>query len=100
MREALSAGKPVHLVSTIWQENPSEFDDLLRSLTSITVRETRSRDDLLSRYGIKARVVPDVSMYADFRPRVLFAKSLRAGRPCSISTGSATIRSGADKLFL
>lgn len=80
MREALSAGKPVHLINTVWQENPPDFDDLLRSLSSITVRETRSRDDLLNRHGIEAKVVLDVSVYADFRSKVLFAKNFR-GRP-------------------
>jgi hypothetical protein len=79
MREALSAGKPVHLVNTVWQENPADFDDVLRALSSITVRETRSRDDLIARHGIEARVMPDVSMYADLRPRVLFAKNFKGG---------------------
>src|SRR4051812_38998667 len=39
---AVSLGKKVHLVNTLWQENPSDFDALLRHLKEITVREVLS----------------------------------------------------------
>jgi hypothetical protein len=59
---AVAAGKPAHLVNTVWQDNPHDYDDVLRHLSSITVREVRSRDDLLRNHGVEARVVADVSL--------------------------------------
>lgn len=64
LTKALSAGKPAYLVNTVWQENPSEYDDVLHALSGITVREIYSQRDLFDRHGIEARVIPDLSMYA------------------------------------
>ncbi len=80
MREALDKGKPVHLVNTVWRDNPNDFDDVLRALSGIVVRETRSRDDLLAKHGIQSRVVPDISMYADVHPLLLPVRNFD-GRP-------------------
>jgi len=80
MREALDKGKPVHLVNTVWRDNPNDFDDVLRALSGIVVRETRSHDDLLHRHGVQSRVVPDVSMYAEVGRAPLFTKDFR-GQP-------------------
>jgi hypothetical protein len=80
MRHAADAGKEVHLVNTVWQENPNEFDDLLRGLASISVREVRSQADLRDRHGIKAAVIPDVSMYAPVSQSVFLPRNFR-GEP-------------------
>lgn len=64
LREAVDAGKPAYLVNTVWQENTSEYDDVLRRLSGVIVREKLSQRDLLERHGIRARVAIDVSYFA------------------------------------
>ena len=64
LRRAVDAGKPAFLVNSVWQSNPPDYDDVLRQLSSISVRENHSRDDLWERHGVNARVLPDISMFA------------------------------------
>ncbi len=60
----LSKGKKVYLINTVWQENPNEYDHLLRALSGIVVREQMSHDDLLSRHGIPSIIRLDLSYHA------------------------------------
>jgi hypothetical protein len=61
---AVSLGKQVHLVNSLWQQNPSDFDETLRSLREVTVREVMSARDLAERHGIAANVALDFSYFA------------------------------------
>jgi hypothetical protein len=79
LQEALEAGKPAYLVNTVWQDNPSEFDDTLRRLSGISARDVFSQQELLERHGIAAKVLPDVSC-ADPLPSFTLRKNYR-GRP-------------------
>ncbi len=64
LAEAVEKGKPAYLVNTVWQENDHEFDDVLRQLSGITVREIMSHDDLLQNHGIASQVHLDCSFSA------------------------------------
>jgi len=61
---AASLGKRVHLVNSLWQDNPSDFDETLRRLAEVTVREVASARDLEERHGIAAKVALDFSYFA------------------------------------
>ncbi len=61
LADAVAAGKPAYLVNTVWQDNPHTYDDILRQLSGITVREVRSRE-ALRQHGVDAKVVPDISL--------------------------------------
>ncbi|MBL0375090.1 glycosyltransferase family 29 protein [Rhizobium sp. KVB221] len=61
---ALDAGKEAYLINTVWQDNPHDYDDVLRGLTGIIVREAMSQRELLEKHGIKARLHPDMAYYA------------------------------------
>jgi hypothetical protein len=73
---ALDAGKRAYLVNTVWQENPSDYDEVLRGLSGMTVREVMSQRDLFDRHGITARVIPDLSLYAPL-PRWAWSTNFR-----------------------
>lgn len=79
LAKAMADGKPAFLVNSVWQDNPSEYDDVLRALSGITVREIYSQRDLFDRHGIEASVIPDLSMYAPL-PRYCWWTNFR-GRP-------------------
>jgi Glycosyltransferase family 29 (sialyltransferase)/Polysaccharide pyruvyl transferase len=67
---AVDAGKAAYLVNSVWQDNPGDYDELLRGLKGIHVREVLSRDDLAKRHGISARVYPDLSYLAPLKAPV------------------------------
>ena len=100
LRQAIDSGRPAHLVNTIWQENGGEFDDVLRGLTSICVRETLSQRDLAERHGIPSEWRLDSSFHAeldaaapvhDWRGRIVITDffSREHGLWVRISRGSA-----------
>jgi hypothetical protein len=74
LRDAVDAGKAAYLVNTVWQENSNEYDDVLRRLSGISVREVISQKDLLERHGVKSRVTLDLAYFAP----VTFSSSLRS----------------------
>jgi hypothetical protein len=76
---AIRAGKPAYLVNTVWQDNPSDYDDLLARTSGICVREVLSQRELLYRHGIKSRVSVDVSFF-DRLPLFSLRKNFR-GQP-------------------
>lgn len=61
---AIAHGKPAYLINSLWQDNGPEFDDTLRRLDGIAVREVLSARDLQERHGVVAPVQPDLSFYA------------------------------------
>ncbi len=67
MRSMLDAGKAVYLVNTVWQNNPSDYDDVLQRLSGIQVREVMSQKDLLDRHGIESRLFPDLAYFATLK---------------------------------
>jgi hypothetical protein len=68
LREALDAGKPAHLVNTVWQSNPRDYDAVLPRLSSIIVREPFSQADLKANHGIDASLSIDFSVFAPVDP--------------------------------
>lgn len=61
---ALREGRAAYLVNTVWQENPPDFDDLLKRCASISVREIMSRDELAERHGVQSTICLDYSYFA------------------------------------
>jgi hypothetical protein len=59
---AKKIGVRVVLFNATWQENPSEFYDLIKSIDLIYVRDSLSRRELLLK-GIESTVVPDLTFY-------------------------------------
>lgn len=68
IRLAQLLGKPTHLINSLWQENPSDFDEVLNKLSEIWVRGTNSAQDLQQNHGITARHYIDLSYYAEIDP--------------------------------
>jgi hypothetical protein len=68
IKTALNQGKRVHLVNTVWQQNPYHYDDLLPKLSSIVTREVLSQRELRSMHGIDSRVFLDFSFFSPLRP--------------------------------
>lgn len=64
LRNAIKNGKAAYLVNSVWQDNPHDYDDVLKGLNAIYVREVLSQADLLEKHGIISRVYPDLSYYA------------------------------------
>lgn len=70
LESALECGKPAYLVNSVWQDNPSDYDRVLRQLSGVFVREVYSQTQLLEKHGVRATVLPDAS-YFDQPPRFL-----------------------------
>lgn len=68
LSEALASGKSAYLVNTVWQENAADYDDILRGLSGVWVREVESQRDLRERHGVDATVSPDISIFHLDRP--------------------------------
>lgn len=51
------------LVNTVWQENPADYDDLLKHLHLVNVREPISKKDLAVRHGVDSIVCLDYSYF-------------------------------------
>lgn len=68
LAKAVEAGVPAFLVNSVWQNNPSDYDDVLRKLSGIIVRENASRDEMKERHGIEPKVAIDASFFAPVSP--------------------------------
>jgi len=65
LRTALDRGKKAYLVNSVWEANSNEYDDVLRALDGIVVREALSAEDLRRNHQIEARVCVDLSYFAE-----------------------------------
>ncbi|MCE8026967.1 polysaccharide pyruvyl transferase family protein [Billgrantia aerodenitrificans] len=63
LREAVEKGKRAELLNTVWQNNDNEYDDVLKKLDRIVVREVKSQEDLWSNHGVESEVLPDFSYF-------------------------------------
>jgi hypothetical protein len=68
IQTALNEGKRVHLVNTVWQQNPYDYDELLPKLSSVVTREVLSQRDLRTIHGVDSRVFLDFSFFAPLQP--------------------------------
>ena len=64
LQKAVKVGIPAYLLNTVWQNNSNEFDETLKKLTGITVREVKSQRELKEKHHIDAKVVIDASYFA------------------------------------
>ena len=64
LQEALDKGKQAYLINTVWQKNPNDYDEILKNISGIIVREEASRLDLLKNHGVNAKVRLDISLQA------------------------------------
>ena len=64
IKDALSKGKQAFLINTVWQKNPNDYDDVLKNISGIIVREEASKIDLLENHGVDALVRLDISLQA------------------------------------
>ena len=60
---AVAAGRPAHLINSVWQDNPHQFDAALAQCRQVVVREVLSRDAIAA-HGVSAQVMPDLSYFA------------------------------------
>jgi hypothetical protein len=68
IRTALKQGKRVHLVNTVWNRNPYDYDPLLPRLCSIVARDVLSQNELRMVHGVESRVFLDFSFFSALRP--------------------------------
>ncbi|SEW11536.1 Polysaccharide pyruvyl transferase [Cognatiyoonia koreensis] len=73
LKVAQDAGLETMLVNSVWQANDNRYDDVLKKLDKIYVRERASQVDLKRRHGIDATLYPDFAYYSrlDPSPKVL-----------------------------
>jgi hypothetical protein len=64
LREAQAQGKRTYLINSLWQENPSDYDDVLHALDGISVRGPKSANDLKSRHGVVSHQCLDLCYFA------------------------------------
>ncbi|WP_439574324.1 polysaccharide pyruvyl transferase family protein [Phreatobacter sp.] len=64
LRTAVERGKKAYLVNSVWEANSNEYDDVLRALDGIVVREILSAEDLRKNHQIEASVCVDLSYFA------------------------------------
>jgi hypothetical protein len=64
IKTALKQGVSVHLVNTIWQQNPYHYDNLLPKLSSVVTRESLSHRELRTIHGIDSQMFLDFSFFA------------------------------------
>ena len=65
LKRAVERGIPAYLVNTIWQDNVSSYDDVLRQLSGIQVREAESQRALLEEHGVSSTLKIDASFFLD-----------------------------------
>ena len=65
LRMAQQFGCITEIRNTVWQEMSNEFDDVLKKCDVITVREVLSQQELKTKHGIDAKIVPDRSLLAE-----------------------------------
>lgn len=73
LQKAVNVGVPAYLLNTVWQNNSNEFDETLKKLTGITVREAKSQQELKEKHNIDAKVVIDASYFShiDEKERII-----------------------------
>jgi hypothetical protein len=64
LEQSSQEGKPSYLVNTLWQDNPHDYDDVLKRLTGIFVREVMSQQELKEKHGVSAKLFPDLAFQA------------------------------------
>ena len=64
---AQAAGRKTFLVNTLWHDNPCDYDDALRALDGIVVRDELSRRELAAKHRVDAEVRLDFSYFAPHR---------------------------------
>jgi hypothetical protein len=64
LTRAVQEGIPAHLVNTVWENNPHDYDAVLPRLSSLVVREPFSLRELEERHGVRGRLSPDFSIFA------------------------------------
>ena len=64
LKKAVNRKIPAYLLNTVWQNNSHEFDDTLRKLAGITVREVKSQQEIKNKHNIFAKVVIDASFFS------------------------------------
>jgi len=65
LSQALSSGRRALLVNTVWDHNPSDYDEILAGLDKIIVRETLSQQNLRHRHHVNADLCLDFSYFAN-----------------------------------
>ena len=65
LSEAIATGRRALLVNTVWDHNPSDYDDTLVRLDKIIVRETLSQNDLRNNHLLNSDLCLDFCYFAD-----------------------------------
>lgn len=65
LKRAVEAGIPAYLVNSLWQDNVHDYDDVLRRLSGIQLRERQSQRILLEEHGVAGEVKIDASFFLD-----------------------------------
>ncbi len=63
LRNAVDKRIPAILVNSVWQDNPHDYDEILKELKLIVVREVLSQHDLSINHGVNSKVFPDLSFF-------------------------------------
>ncbi|MES0869882.1 polysaccharide pyruvyl transferase family protein [Pseudovibrio sp. SCP19] len=63
LQRAVEAGVPAYLINTVWQDNSSEYNAVLKQLAGIQVREKLSQRELLEKHGVDSNVCIDASFF-------------------------------------
>ena len=74
-------GKPIALINSIWENNPSEWLSLLDRFTLVSVRDSNSLKNLQNSGFNRAFVVPDLSLTERFE--------VSASKPCGLIVGDS-----------
>jgi len=64
LQKAVDNKIPAYLLNTVWQNNSNEFDDTLKRLSGVTVRERESQRELKEKHNINSKVVIDASFFS------------------------------------
>lgn len=68
IKQSINKGKKVYLINTVWQNNPSLYNDILKKIKTIIVREKLSQEDLFKNHNTMSIVRPDLSLQATINP--------------------------------
>lgn len=63
--KAQNQGKKTYLINSLWQANPSGYDEVLAKLDGLSVRGLPSQRDLASNHGVEAHRSVDLSYFAE-----------------------------------
>lgn len=65
--EEYKKGKIICLVNTSWQNNPNEYDHILKNMKIISVREEASKNELKTKHNIDSDFCLDYSFYEEIK---------------------------------